>query len=81
MIQKKLMALILSSFCAISEAQGLDDIDQWGMVTIGQEDPYYIMPPGFSNQDTRFSKNGISYNQFFYKDGKNPSNWQEQNFF
>ena len=78
MIQKKLLALILSLFCAISEAQGLDDIDQWGVITIGQEDPYYIMPSAFSNQDTRFSKNNISYNQFFYKDGKNPSNWQEQ---
>jgi hypothetical protein len=78
MIQKNIITLILSLLCGISEAQDLNDINKWGMVTIGEEDPYYILPSGFSPQDTRYKKTDISYGQYFYKDGANSSNWQEQ---
>lgn len=75
----KILIIILGSLCcAMVMAAGLDDIDQWGMVTIGNEDPYYILPKGFSPQDTTYKKSGIIYSQFFFKDGKNLTNWEQR---
>lgn len=78
----QLKSIITASFFLLTlsvSAEPLpDDINQWGMVTIGKEDPYFILPPGFARQDTSYKQNGPSYMQFFYKDGKNANNWQEQ---
>ena len=78
-MMSKLFIIILGCFfSALVVAAGVEDIDQWAMVTIGKEDPYYIIPREFSVQNTEHRKTPYSYEQFTYQEGDNGSNWLQR---
>jgi hypothetical protein len=75
----KILIIILGSLCcAMAMAAGLDDIDKWAMLTVGKEDPYYIMPKEFLMQNSADRKTPYSFEKFNFRSGENESNWEQR---
>jgi hypothetical protein len=75
----KILIIILSSLCCAEViAAGLDDVDKWAMLTVGKEDPYYIMPKEFLMQNSSDRKTPYSFEKFNFMGGENASNWKQR---
>lgn len=51
-------------------------IDRWGSVPVVDEEPYYLLPPGYSKASFERNRPGV-YVIGFYRDNKSASDWKE----
>lgn len=77
-MNKFLIVILGSLYSTTAMAIPFDDIDKWAMVTVGKEDPYYIMPKEFLIQNSADRKTPHSFEKFNFRNGENASNWEQR---
>ena len=65
------------TFAQTEASSPAQEIDRWGSVPIVDEEPYYLLPRGYSMKASFEQNRPGVYVIGFYRDGRNASDWKE----